>query len=571
MKYMPLFAMLVFSSQVFPALAKGYYADNSFTGVQLGTKANPWNSLDSINNFKRDTARSGFSPGDVIYLKRNTGKLYTGKPVHRGAGLSGILSPQGSGTRQAPITLDAYGTGKNPVIDAKGAQGAAGIFLYDQDHWIIRNMEVTNDVTDQTYDSQGFRWGILVYFPSRTDSMTHCGITIENNYVHNVFGSYCKEPKGIASMYYTGGIYVWCAAGGTTSYDSTTRQNNRMDGVLIGNNWVENIAGQGICFRGESIWDGENDVMNWNNLSTNVVIRGNSIFNVCDGIQPIGTDNVLIERNMVDRAGGMGRKDPMKGGKPDPARHTVAIAGIWPACTRNGVIQYNEVKKSRMLPMDGFAFDNDMVQDGACVFQYNYSHDNEGGFFMETYPEKQDGPEKPKSIVRYNISQNDGLGIQGWPGYQFIVGRGNAEIYNNTIYTAGTVAFMRNPDLPVDSTAAVTVTNNIFYGAKSNWDVLNCLTLSFANNVYYGGLAPPTPSPDNTRWQVDSLKVTTDPQLVDPGKGGSGLGSLQGYILKSNSPCIDAGKTIERNGGISFWGTKLYSGKPDIGAYEFPK
>ena len=58
--------------------------------------------------------------------------------------------------------------------------------------------------------------------------------------------------------------------------------------------------------------------------------------------------------------------------------------------------------------------------------------------------------------------------------------------------------------------------------------------------------------------------------LVNPGSGGRGLDSLDGYKLKNGSPCIDAGTFVEDCGSRDFWGAKLPRGKkPDIGANAF--
>src|SRR5690606_2258136 len=48
------------------------------------------------------------------------------------------------------------------------------------------------------------------------------------------------------------------------------------------------------------------------------------------------------------------------------------------------------------------AFDTDILASGDHIFQYNYSHDNEGGFYMDMGQLKEG-----KSYIRYNISQND--------------------------------------------------------------------------------------------------------------------------------------------------------------------
>ena len=62
--------------------------------------------------------------------------------------------------------------------------------------------------------------------------------------------------------------------------------------------------------------------------------------------------------------------------------------------------------------------------------------------------------------------------------------------------------------------------------------------------------------------------MTDDPLLVDPGSGGDGFESLDGYRLLEKSPCIGAGKQIQNNGGRDFWGNELHHDVPNIGAFE---
>jgi len=63
---------------------------------------------------------------------------------------------------------------------------------------------------------------------------------------------------------------------------------------------------------------------------------------------------------------------------------------------------------------------------------------------------------------------------------------------------------------------------------------------------------------------------------VSPGSGSNGgasgpaFSSLGGYKLSSGSPAINAGISIANNGGTDFWGTTLYVGAADVGAYEAP-
>ncbi|MEI7982966.1 MAG: T9SS type A sorting domain-containing protein, partial [Bacteroidota bacterium] len=69
---------------------------------------------------------------------------------------------------------------------------------------------------------------------------------------------------------------------------------------------------------------------------------------------------------------------------------------------------------------------------------------------------------------------------------------------------------------------------------------------------------------------ADLHKVTGNPQLVGPGSGGSGINSVDGYMLQTGSSCINKGTAISGNGGKDYWGNHLYNGLPDIGAHEYP-
>ncbi|MEI8273102.1 MAG: T9SS type A sorting domain-containing protein, partial [Paludibacter sp.] len=69
---------------------------------------------------------------------------------------------------------------------------------------------------------------------------------------------------------------------------------------------------------------------------------------------------------------------------------------------------------------------------------------------------------------------------------------------------------------------------------------------------------------------ADAHKVTADPLFVNPGSGGIGLNTVDGYKLKTGSPCINSGIYIPKNGGKDYWGNTVGIGKPDMGAYESP-
>lgn len=477
--------------------AVNYYVDCSASLNGNGSLEKPWNTLASVNSFT-------FKPGDYILFKRGTIAF-------------GELFPKGSGNDKDQIIIDAYGKGAKPIIDAQGVENSAGIRLYNQEYWTIQNMEVVNNAT-----TMGTRWGIYV---SSDDSLVKHRICIKNNTVRNVYASYIRSPKNttIPSFYAVGGIYV------------KVNEPGKIDHVLIEGNQLNDILGIGICFWGESEMAGNG--MNWDNLSTNVIIRRNSVVRTgADGILILGTDNELIEYNFVDGAGQLGQL----GDNPHKPGHngTDFIAGIWPTRHRNGIVQYNEVCNTRRFIGDGQAFDNDMYVTGTTIFQYNYSHDNEGGFFLDCC-----SPEETNAgnIIRFNISQNDGR-------HDYLtLSKGKNKVYNNIFYTTDTITIKKSSNN--------VFYNNIFWAKKAKWN-----NNIFDHNSYFGGLKAPV---------SDKNKITENPGLINPGSGKKGFKSLDGYKLQIGSPCLFKGKFIPNNTSKDFWGNPIpASTASSIGVYN---
>jgi hypothetical protein len=575
-----LFLWLIICLPVLPGFymveAIPYYLDITKTYPTSAYPANyhgngttdPWNDVRIVNGITVgiSAGKSSFNPGDVIYVKRGT-EIKSPSASLRGSGYSGILTPRGSGDAiTGPITIDAYGAGNNPLINAEGKDHTAAILLYNQDYWTIQNMQVTNDITHNAAN-QNYRWGIFVYFDGTGPLIRH-GIRINKNNAYNIYGSYRKVTSAFPSMYEVGGINV------------VVEEPSKLDGVYIENNQVSNITGHGIRFRGEGIWG---DNMDWGNLSTHVEVRGNRITDICDGILICGTRDVVVEHNIVDGAGGtgkMGVRTKVAGVDTwNETQASIAVGAIWPACSEGGVIQYNEVMNTKRLPGDGFAFDNDLANAGKLLIQYNYSHDNEGGFFMSceysdttsalTFPARNP---TSLSVVRYNVSQNDGNVAVGWnlPGTNYTAAeanacytlifhnfdlarnaKNNALIYNNTIYHHDSIRIAH-----ASTASLLSFTNNIFSCGKFVYPIND----TYNYNCYHGCLSPAS----------DNHKQTNPSFVGSAGGGKDGLGSLQCYELRPGSPCINTGLVIPDNGGRSFWGAGLYNGKPDIGAYEVP-
>ena len=336
-----------------PQPASTYYVDPAGNDTNNGSsEATPWKSIAKVN-------ATTFKPGDQILFKR-------------GGTWTGTLSPQGSGSIVAQITLGSYGVGAKPFINGAGA--GAAIAISGQSYWTIDGFEVTN----QAGGAGGNRCGIRV--GGGGDGSTIRKIRILNNDVHDINAT----PNVNDGARNWGGIFVWIDEPG------------KADDVLIQGNTVTEIQGQGISFWGE-FDNNYNDhtSMNYSNCSPNVVVRGNRVWRTSgDGILLLGTDNELAEYNEVGYAGVL-------------SGNGNAIAAAWPTRHRDGVWQYNHVHHTKWLNAnDSTAFDNDGYVYGTTYFQYNYTHDNEGGFNMEYYWTWDYG----KTVSRYNISVNDGSG-----------------------------------------------------------------------------------------------------------------------------------------------------------------
>jgi hypothetical protein len=464
-----------------------------------------WKSLEQVNSFT-------FKPGDRILFRAGT--RYTGQ-----------LAPKGSGNQQKPIVVNSYGGTEKPLIAAEGKFPEA-LLLKNQEFWEINNLEFTN--TGPTREA--FRYGIRV-MASDFGTMRH--IHLKDLVVRDVNGSLVKKDQG------EGHGIVWENGG--------TEKLSRFDGLLIENCHLVGTDRNGIC--GYTSYPSSRSV--WH-PSLNVVIRGNLLEDIGgDAIKVWGCDGALVEHNIV------------RNGRQRCADYA---AGIWPWNSDNTLIQFNEVSGMKG-EKDGQAFDS----DGYCrntIFQYNYSHDNDGGFMLIC------GRENQGTVIRYNISQNDRTRLFHF--WDLIEG---TRIYNNVFFVGEDIDVDLFQWTPGQSGWAVDtqVYNNIFYVlgtgrntygiSKKPVDDGKWITqpgfggatgVDFRNNVLYGNFEE---IPEE--WRA----MASDPRLAAPGTGGNGFQSLAGYLLKRDSPCIAAGVPITDNGGRDFWGNPIPD-KPSIGVHE---
>jgi hypothetical protein len=216
------------------------------------------------------------------------------------------------------------------------------------------------------------------------------------------------------------------------------------------------------------------------------------------------------------------------------------------------VFQYNEGYLNKTTGGDGCLYDADL-QSPHCIFQYSYSHNNNHGLFWQCTVAADDNV-----IVRYNISRND-------KGSIFCMNYANTStyIYNNTVYIPSDLSPMIIDDRRT-TTKTYYFYNNIFYNMSptASYQWFSGATRIFSHNVFYGNHPSGEPNDPN--------KLTSDPNLVNPGTGGIGLDSVDGYMLRPYSPCVDSGMTIANNGGKDYWGNPVpINGIADRGANEY--
>ncbi|MFZ2994913.1 right-handed parallel beta-helix repeat-containing protein [Sphingobium sp.] len=323
--------------------ATTYYI-NAQTGQDAFTGTAPtqaWRSLSRIKNVP-------LQPGDQVLLA--TGSVWR-EP----------LTITRSGKANAPIFVGATGTGPRPRIDAGGVSPHA-VAIMNAEYVTVSGLEVTNSAPTPAQ-----RFGVLV---SALDRGVTRGIRISDMYVHDVRGTNDRKDNG--------GI-VFSATGQKLA--------TRFHDIRIERNIIWRVDRSGIAGISDRI-----TAANWF-PSDDVVIRDNYVEDVGgDGIVPRGTDGALIEHNIVRYAG---------------SRAPGYNAGIWQWSTDNSLIQLNESAYTRTR-YDGQGFDSDFNSRRTTLL-YNYSHDNAGGFLLVCSPRRNDTDNLGNrgTVARFNVSRND--------------------------------------------------------------------------------------------------------------------------------------------------------------------
>ncbi|WP_327667120.1 MULTISPECIES: LamG-like jellyroll fold domain-containing protein [unclassified Streptomyces] len=415
-----------------------------------------------------------------------------------GGSWTGELQPHGSGSSGSPIVISSYGSGAAPILNGGGA--AATILLTDQQYWTIQNLEITNPAS-----SAAVRSGIQL---ENDTSGTFNGIHIVNNNIHDVKGLWTNSA-GVQPSRSSGIAFDVTDSNTTSAWNDVLLQGNTLTRTDAGGIYIGSLQG-----------------LNHNINTNNVVIDGNTITDAGgNDIVCVFCASPVIQNNVATDNG-----------------YRYSGAGMWSGWTTNAVFQNNEVARQYRSFVDGQAFDIDNNTSGT-VIQYNWSHDNPFGFTEWCC---SSGFAAKTSVIRYNISQNDGASNAIFPTMSGVDSGTTAQVYNNTIYMP-----RGNNGKITDGTpnSTVTFSNNIIYklgtGGYSN------TRTTWAHNLFYGDHPSTEPS--------DSAKITSDPLFVKPGGGSAGRASAAAYKLRSGSPAFGAGAVIANNGSQDYFGNTVSS------------
>jgi len=594
----------------------GGSGDDSAAGTSPTTA---WRSLTKVSSVT-------FQPGDRILLE--SGSTWNGQMLH----------PKGSGTAADPIAIDlytndhgsaVYSADRRPTVNGDGTYGTGSfkryitgaVQLVNQEYWQIQNLEVTN--SPEASDPEGYkkpgdaqRAGILVmgYEQDRTFN----SIRVANNYVHDVQSEYFQQPglppasQGPA-LKATGGIIVlghWVDPDGTVLLPAGEwRSSTGFHDVTIERNIVKRVGLEGIRTKADA-----------NTAVSNSFKKTMSDIRIVDNyLEDVAGDAIVLS----EVAGG-GLVEGNIAVRPANADYGARnFAGVWSMSNNDAVFQYNEVYGTRFGYNDAEAYDIDL----GCVnvvYQYNYSHHNAGGFMLLMSDQKD-------SVVRYNISANDGGGNRGTNadkggggGYTYkeqsifhywVKNEGSAmpQIYNNTLYVgdgvstalfgegnsgdnSGTNAYFRNNILVKEGSGSLKfltahpsdgkdpieralgapdklMKNNVFWpvGLASSASGVDVADMEAAGNLFADPRLAIQGDPALAARLAEQATTTFDDRTdrIEAFTSRERLRERASlFQLTSASPAVMAGTAITGGASEDFFGTNTAGVGLDIGAHQ---
>ncbi|MBE6792501.1 MAG: hypothetical protein E7534_03245 [Ruminococcaceae bacterium] len=468
----------------------------------------PWRSVDKVSG-------RYFQPGDKILFK--SGDTFTGS-----------FKVTGFGEANKRLTVSTYGGTKPATINTRG-EGVPATMELNAEYVTVENLSLSN------------RLGTIGLSIGVTRAGANRGIIVQNCTFKNV-NSDCNTFK-----YETGGILA-NASGTEPSW---------FDGMVIRNNTFDRVGRCGVFVKGS--WNGRDsqsgdkytiDGKEWT-PTRNLSITGNTMTDVFgDGILVIGANKLYVEKNFINNAFCI-TSAKLKAARDRGENH--ATAALWTQNVHEAYIQYNDVGYTNLpeYGADGESFDIDAL----CTLhyiQYNYSHNNEGGFLLMCEADHKDVYEvvyNTKHYIRFNLSLND-ASKAGQGVFMATNTLAQMNIYNNTIAKNGNSNLMN----AWGAIQEYNFQNNIFYGDgcyKFNVSA-TCNNIKFDNNVITGG----TPNGKagltvtNTKTQNPNFK---DAAFTNPNTTTSKMAdALKAFVPQTK---ISGATNIKDHGGKDINGT----------------
>lgn len=437
--------------------------------------------IDSQGVFDRLKMQT-FEAGDAILFKQ-------------GVEFVGMFSPGGCGKEGHPITIGTYGSGKRPVIHAKGKH-KAGLLLRDPSFWEVEKLEITN--TDGSDGDQGDLFGIYVLAENSERAYRH--VYINDCYIHDVNGKVAGKRRG--------GIHVHIKKLKRSWFHDLRITSNRVvriGGVGIGN---DSSCGDVTILK--------NGEVRAEHLWTKVYVADNEVDRTGRNcvIARVSKD-AIYERNLLANS----------------SRYSTGHS-IFNFNTDGIRIQYNEAY-GNVGPggKDRGSFDADYSSVNTYI-QYNYSHDNLWFCGIMKKPNHH-------VTIRHNISVNDRHGIYFY-GFENEKSAEKINIHNNTHYIKkglkGVAVFVEDRT-PLNTTFS----RNIFYFAgKGEWGRrAKGRNVRFADNVYFN-ISPHAFESNALECDPLFLNAANVPTNIDLRT----MAALRGYQLQEGSPCKGYGASL---------------------------
>jgi hypothetical protein len=366
-----LFVSLLFITSILHAQTNYYVDDVAGDDNNPGTsEAAALRSIEKINE-------QSFTPGDAILFKR-------------GGKWTGTLNPKGNGEAGKRIVIGAYGKGELPIIDAEGKKSeddiiSAGIILFNQEFWEIRDVEVRNFEKGNPAKPTK-KAGILIL---AKDIGTLHDFKLENIKISNVNGSLKTRTNG--------GLFFNIIADKIPERRIPTN----FDGIHVNNCHIIDVDRGG--FVNQSFWrkrdmnskfgemcaDGK---MNTWFPSYNILIENSKFENVGgNGLVTRAAESPVVQYNLFFRC----------------SSKTTGNAS-YPYNCNNALWQYNEACYTvyNEGDVDASGFDSDYMCKNTTI-QYNYSHHNEWGGLLVCSWGKLKNSFNDGTIVRNNIFQDE--------------------------------------------------------------------------------------------------------------------------------------------------------------------